>query len=159
MTSINGNCLGLCEVDDFRPWEKFKLDKDSFVVDLGARSGEFSEYILNTYDCRVDAYDSINGCRLVHPKFRFFHEKVNGKNIKNITKEPISLMKVNIEGDEIETLMKANLKNVDQLIVEFHVFNGFVSQKDTDKVVKKILSYGYKSIRFGDAPAYFFYEK
>lgn len=187
MTNINSNVLGLATLDGVSPWKLFKLNENSFVVDLGAYAGEFSKYILDTYNCRVDGYEPANICFLEHPKFRLLRKPVwNGEkvkfidkyrransiinnegietdtiDIKDITKEKIDLMKVNIEGAEIEVLQRADLNNVEQLLVEFHLSNRLtppITQEILDKVIKKILSYNYKFIKFGKAPNYFFYK-
>lgn len=191
--SINGNVLGLCQVDGFCPWKLFNLNESSFVVDLGAYRGDFSKYILDTYNCRVDAYEPSDMDNVInHPKFRWiqkvvfdgrkvFFEKNQGTggnifeygreitgdemqsvDIKEITKEHIDLMKVNIEGAEMVVLKRANLKNVEQLLVEFHLFRGErkgigITKEKIDKLVKRIMSFGYKSHKINDAPAYMFY--
>lgn len=188
MASINENVIGLCEVDGFRPWELFNLNENSFVVDLGSFRCEFSKYILDTYNCRVDAYDPLIPPYLIqHPKFIFRQlpvfdgRKVFFRNdgpsshifvsdglqletidIRKITNEHIDLLKVNIEGAEITVLGLADLKNVGQLIVEFHLFRHCkqdmeLAQKEIDQVVTRIMEFGYKMHKISDAPAYMFY--
>lgn len=194
--SINSNVLGLCCVNGYCPFEDFKLDENSFVVDIGSFRGDFSKYILETYDCDVDAYDPLNGQHCInlektYPKFHFINkpvfdgsrvkfdvtrsdasanifvndgEEVDSVDIRDITKEHIDLMKVNIEGAEMVVLGLADLDNVEQLLVEFHLFRG---EKDefgmtkvaVDSLVDKIMGYGFKMKQINDAPAYFFYGK
>jgi hypothetical protein len=190
MASLNGNVIGLCEVDGFRPWELFKLDENSFVVDLGAFRGDFSQYILDTYNCRVDAYDPMPMVHPInHPKFIlrsapvfdgsdvFFYnmgpgstimglegEPMRSFDIRKITTEHIDLMKVNIEGAELVVLSLSDLKNVDQILVEFHLFRAcqedYESIKiDIENVVNRIMSFGFQMHQINDAPAYMFYGK
>lgn len=187
--SINANVLGLCEVDGFCPWEHFILDENSFVVDLGSFRGDFSKYIYETYNCRVDAYDPLGiHIGVEHPKFKFiraavldgsivtFEKSGTASNIMNntgvqmrsvdirgITKEHINLMKVNIEGAEITVLQLACLDNIDQLLVEFHLFrysapNFEFIKKEIEKVVERIMSFDFKMKQINSAPAYFFYK-
>jgi len=189
--SINSNVLGLCCVDDYCPFEHFVLDENSFVVDLGAFRGDFSRYILETYNCRVDAYDPLNATQLEHPKFTFINrpvfdgskvkfdvtrvntsanifinegEEIDSVDIREITKQHIDLMKVNIEGAEIVVLGLADLTNVDQLLVEFHLFIAPAEKTDSvivdiKKTFDRIMSFGYKMNQINYAgPAYFFYK-
>lgn len=188
--SINENVLGLCEVDGLKVWEFFDLNEDSFVVDLGSFRGDFSKYIYETYNCRVDAYDPIGINNLIsHPKFTFRKLAVfdgseirftfggtsshilgeNGEplqsiDILEITKEKIDLMKVNIEGAEIVVLQRADLSNVKQLLVEFHLFRACEEDKelaiaDIEKTFDKIMSYGFKFKQINETgPAVFFYK-
>ena len=190
--SINSNVLGLCCVDDYCPFEHFVLDENSFVVDLGAFHGDFSRYILETYNCRVDAYDPLQeSCsQLTHPKFTFINkpvfdgskvkfdinrvvtsanifinegEEIQSVDIREITTQHIDLMKVNIEGAEMVILRLADLDNVEQLLVEFHLFLGErkefgITKKKVAKSVARILKHGFKMKQINDAPAYFFYK-
>ncbi len=188
--SINANVIGLCEVDGFCPWKLFDLNENSFVVDLGAFRGDFSKYILDTYNCRVDAYEPLRMVYpITHPKFRYrqipvfdgsvVHFKNTGPSshimgnsgepiqtidIRSITNQHIDLMKVNIEGAEIVVLNLADLNNVDQLLVEFHLFRACEEDKELaeaeiKEVVKRIMSFGYKVHQINEAPAYMFYGK
>lgn len=188
--SINANVLGLCEVDGFCPWELFELDENSFVVDLGSFRGDFSKYILETYNCKVDAYDPLGIVYpILHPKFTmnrvpvFDGSTINFTNsgpsshilgkegepletvdIRRITKEHINLLKVNIEGAEIRVLQLADLNNVDQILVEFHLFRACEedreeTKKEIERAVKHVMSFGYKMRQINDAPAYMFYGK
>ena len=192
MKVMNKNVLGLCKIGDLTICDKFDLDGDSFVVDLGGFDGGFSKYILDKYNCRVDAYEpSKDIFRLTHPKLKFTNKAVwNGKKVKflqtkgldssikrgegewvetvdilDITKEPIDLMKVNIEGAEIEVLNRADLSNVRQLLVEFHVwcmdiFKPKLTRKAINDTVDKIMSYGYEQIKLReDGAGYYFYKK
>jgi hypothetical protein len=190
MSSINANVLGLCEVDGFCPWKLFNLNENSFVVDLGSFRGDFSSYIFETYNCRVDAYDPMQiNERVSHPKFKFMRmpvfdgndvyfenkgagshimrdrgEPMQSVDIRQITKQHIDLMKVNIEGAEIVVLSLADLNNVDQLLVEFHLFRACkedyeMAQKEIEQVVERIMTFGYKMHQINDAPSYFFYGK
>lgn len=186
--SINENVLGLCCEGGYCPFEDFKLDENSFVVDLGSFRGDFSKYIYETYNCRVDAYDPIGINNTVsHPKFTFrklavydgsvvsFEEKgassriskntghpMGSIDIREITKEHIDLMKVNIEGAEIVVLALADLNNVDQLLVEFHLFRA--EDKDLAimgirKTFDRIMSFGFKMKQINHSgPAVFFYK-
>jgi len=188
--SINANVLGLCCVEGYCPFEDFKLDENSFVVDLGSFRGDFSSYIYETYNCRVDAYDPIGiNERVGHPKFRFFQspvfdgslvyfeltgpsshimrnkgEPMTSVDIREITKQHIDLMKVNIEGAEITVLGLADLNNVDQLLVEFHLFRACEEDKkivaiEIKRTVKRIMSFGFKAKQINDTgPAAFFYK-
>jgi FkbM family methyltransferase len=172
------------------------LDENSFVVDLGAFRGDFSKYILDKYDCRVDAYDPLNGLHCTnlekkYPKFRFINkpvfdgskvkfditintpssnifvndgEEMDSVDIRDITKEHIDLMKVNIEGAEMVVLRLADLDNVAQLLVEFHLFRGEkeafgITKVAINRLANKITGYGFKMKLINDAPAYFFYGK
>jgi FkbM family methyltransferase len=192
--SINSNVLGLCAVDGFCPWEMFNLNEDSVVVDLGAFVGDFSKYIYETYNCRVDAYEPLNhGCQNIsHPKFKLiktpvfdgskvwfdrdksdssahiFHqsgERVDTIDIREITKEHIDLLKVNIEGAEIVVMNLADLNNVDQILIEFHFFRACEEDREIvyneiTNVVSRIIGFGYKMIQIDStSPAYFFYGK
>jgi hypothetical protein len=190
--SINPNVLGLCEVGGFCPWELFNLTENSFVVDLGAFRGDFSKYILDTYNCRVDAYEPSDVVtELSHPKLTWIQKPVfdgtyvlfernlgpggsiftgegyetESADIREITKEHIDLMKVNIEGAELRVLGLADLSNVDQLIVEFHLFRTREQDKkfmqtEIDGVVERIMSFGYKMYQIDNtSPAYMFYGK
>lgn len=190
--SINGNVLGLCEVDGFCPWEFFDLDENSFVVDLGAFRGDFSQYILDKYNCRVDAYEPINfGCYLVnHPKFRLIKEVVfDGRevffnresespgghifsqagelvktiDIRDIVKEHIDLLKVNIEGAEVQALRVADLSNVDQILVEFHLFmmkDKEEAMKEIRETINHIMSFKFQVKQINESgPAFLFYGK
>ena len=73
-------------------------------------------------------------------------------------------MKINIEGAEIRVLNLANLDNIDQIIVEFHLFmaseeNHDSIKKDIEKVLKRIAKFGFKMKQIDDtSPAYFFYK-
>jgi FkbM family methyltransferase len=166
-----------------------KLNKDSFVVDLGAYEGEFTKFILKKYKCRVDAYEPLKDVfNVQHKKLKFINKAVYdgsevGINIKNgsdssivkkgrkkiktidireITKEPIDLLKMNIEGAEIEILKIIDLNNVNQLLIEFHLFIGKrfnppITQKVVDKAIERIMSFGFKAIKLPDnSPSYFF---
>jgi FkbM family methyltransferase len=192
--SINDNVLGLCEVDGFCPWKLFDLNENSFVVDLGSFRGDFSKYIYQTYNCRVDAYEpsdmNLEYFELSHPKLtvikkavydgsvvRFtknrgaggsiFYEdgeEIETVDIREITKEHIDLLKVNIEGAEIVVLGLADLNNVDQVLVEFHLFRvieedrGLMSE-EIKRVFERIMSFGYRVHQINDAPAFMFYDK
>jgi len=188
--SINTNVLGLCCVDGYCPFEYFKLDENSFVVDLGSFRGDFSKYIYETYNCRVDAYDPIGiNVNAGHPKFRFIQKAVfdgskvffeltgpsshimrnegypiDSIDIREITKQHIDLMKVNIEGAEIRVLELADLNNVDQLLVEFHLFRACdedvkLVMREIKNTVERILRFGYKFRKIDESPSYFFYGK
>ena len=187
--SINDNVLGLCCVEGYCPFEDFKLDENSFVVDLGSFRGDFSQYILDTYNCRVDAYDPLHNPEIGHQKFKFIQLPVfdgsevmfenNGPSshimrntgvpmksidIREITKQHIDLLKVNIEGAEIIVLGLADLNNVDQLLVEFHLFRACAEdyeliKKEIEQTVKRIMSFGFKMKQINDTgPAAFFYK-
>ncbi len=188
--SINANVLGLCEVDGYCPWKFFTLDENSFVADLGAFRGDFSRYILDTYNCRVHAYEPSDMIYPIeHPKFTWIQkivwdgtpvffdsnrgpgadifenigEKADTIDIKDITNEHIDLLKVNVEGAEMVILNRANLDNIDQILVEFHLFKrerkdiGITKEK-IDDLVKLILEHGFKFVRINNAPSYFFYK-
>jgi hypothetical protein len=190
--SINPNVLGLCKVGDFCPWELFNLTENSFVVDLGAFRGEFSQYILSTYNCRVDAYEPSDMVYpITHPKYKWIKMPIwdgspvlFNKNkgagghifeghgvempsvdIREVTKEHIDLLKVNIEGAELRVLGLADLSNVDQIVVEFHLFRAHEKDKkfmqtEIDGVLNRIMSFGYKMIQIDNtSPAYMFYDK
>lgn len=171
--SINANVLGLCCVDGYCPFEDFKLDENSFVVDLGSFRGDFSKYIFETYNCRVDAYDPV-GVNIsgLSPKIRYIEMPVfdggwvsfeeNGSSsrimrniskqlksvdIREITNQHINLMKVNIEGAEIKVLSLADLNNVDQLLVEFHFFRA--CEEDREIVRKEIQDVVRRIMSFG----------
>jgi FkbM family methyltransferase len=184
----NINVLGLYRLDGFAVCDMFELNQDSFVVDLGAWVGGFSDYILNTYDCRVDAYEPAkNVFKINHPKLNFINKAVwdgtntqlsedsgTGNSIKrgygreietvdivDITNVHIDLLKMNIEGAEMDILPRANLDNVDQLLIEFHLFCGDrfippITQDGVDKVVDYIMSFGYTQLNFANEPCFFY---
>lgn len=162
-----------------------KLDKKSFVVDIGAYIGEFSQYILDTYNCKIDAYEPQVGIFMLRNKnVRFVNSAVldgssahidsngtstslftNGNimvktvDIKDVTKKHINLLKINAEGSEIIILNRANLDNVDQILVEFHRFRNDINitNKDIDNIIKKIKNAGFKAHLIHEkSPTYFF---
>lgn len=76
--------------------------------------------------------------------------------------DTISILKLDIEGVEYELLDEVNsddLSAFDQLFVEFHhrSIQRF-SRKDTKHIVKKLCTYGFKSITL-DGDNYLFYRK
>lgn len=166
----------------------FKLNKNSFVVDLGAYQGEFSKYILETYNCRVDAYEPLDLFKMEHPKLRIINkavwdgtpvkyqkdrginnsimkgvgEEIETVDIKIITNKLIDLLKMNIEGAEIEVLKRVNFNNIKQLLVEYHFFIGKefkppITKKLVNESVRMIVDKGFKKYKINNAPAYFFY--
>jgi FkbM family methyltransferase len=189
VASINPNVLGLCEVDGFRPWEQFKLNEDSFVVDLGAFRGDFSRYILDTYNCRVDAYEPLTLVYpIIHPKFIMRRvpvfdgsrvafkstgpashilgnegEPMETMDIRKITTEHIHLMKINIEGAEIRVLELADLRNVDQILVEFHLFRACKedfdkAKQEIEQAIIRVVSFGFKWHQIDTAPSFMFWK-
>jgi len=66
------------------------LTPESVVVDIGAHKGKFSRHILESYDCRVIAYEPCLWAirdylsQLHHPNFEFHQKAVGSKKRKSV---------------------------------------------------------------------------
>ena len=84
--------------------------------------------------------------------------------LTRIGNHQISLMKIDIEGEEydfIKSLSKEDLEQVDQIILEFH--HGRALKKytisDTRRAIKTVESFGMKSILFNGRDCLFYWKK
>lgn len=85
-----------------------------------------------------------------------------------IDNRQISIMKIDIEGEEyslVESFSKKNLEQIDQLIIEFHHGKTLkkYSMEDTRKAIKTVENFGMKSFMYNeheqDHACLFYWEK
>lgn len=86
---------------------------------------------------------------------------VECQDIKEITEHKIDLLKVNIEGAEMEVLKRVNYDNVNQILVEFHQWIGDrfepqITKDDVDNLVNEIINKGYTFKKTDKHPDYLF---
>jgi len=140
-------------------WSKGKtMTLSDFYDDNGNTSGVANSLLPHKRDQRHDG--------------RYIREKydVKCKSINNILKkyEKIDILKIDIEGSEIEVLNSAldqNLNKCDQVCVEFHLFCQHeyatkITIDDLMNIVKKMENIGFESRKTNSKhPDYLFYKK
>jgi len=140
-------------------WSRQKtMTLSDFYDDNGNTSGVANSLIPHKRDRRNDG--------------RYIREKYDVKcvSINNILKnyEKIDILKIDIEGSEIEVLNSAldkHLSKCDQVCVEFHLFcqheyETKITIDDLVKIVKKMENIGFESRKTNSKhPDYLFYKK
>ena len=191
LKTITYNCIEKCSIRQATGHHFISnvLSSNSVVLDFGANTGEFTDFVSNNYNVAVYAFEA-NGelikSRTNNPKVKFFNFaivdkdgpckfflsdsskahsiykdiagkdtciEVEGMTINSILKflklEQVDLLKVDIEGAEINVLNSISPKDLlvfDQITIEFHDFVNPKLRKDVDNLKRKIVATGFIEI-------------
>lgn len=132
------------------------LKKNSVILDAGAREGNFSlKYVEDCKKIYIVECEKI-WCRVLEKTFAPYKNKVNicnvflGKennenvqNIDSLVKEPLDMIKMDIEGAEIEAL-----KGAGSVLCESNAFcaiSAYHNGTDENSIKKILNEYGYKT--------------
>lgn len=136
-------------------------NKEKTIYDYGISSSLFKQSGKNFHNRKLKSENIVSTIG-INTIFKMVYKELGSLSKK------IDLLKINTEGSEIEiinAISKENIKNCNQICIQFHEFlqkrfdnHNLLSRKNINECVNKITSCGFKCEEWGKGPNYYFWK-